>query len=101
VFGWGRQVWPLSDGGSYHLFLSGDMPAGGMIQITPEMKLTRTVWLGYFAVESCDSKVERALSLGGTVAVAAADVPDVGRFACLVDPAGAHFGVLQSVRRAA
>ncbi len=46
-------------------------------------------------VENTDAMVTKAQSLGGTVAAAAMEVPQVGRLAYLKDPEGNLFGVLQ------
>lgn len=95
VFGWGHRLWPLPDGSNYHLFMRGDAAAGGMMAISPEMGPIQSVWVSYFRVADCDAKASRAATLGGRIEVAPQDVPDVGRFAVLVDPAGAHFGIMQ------
>lgn len=100
VFGWGVGQSRMADSSRYDLFLRGDSPAGGMIAITPRMGPLRPCWMSYFGAESCDDKVERSRSLGGTISVPATDVPEVGRFACLVDPWGAHFGIIQPARAA-
>ena len=44
-----------------------------------------------------DRHAVRLAELGGSIAVPAESVPSVGRFAVLVDPAGAHFGIMQPV----
>lgn len=96
VFGWNRRLWPLADGSTYTLFMRGAAAAGGMIAITPEMGSVPPVWVSYFRVSSCDGATAEAVSLGGRIEVPPQDVPDVGRFAVLVDPAGAHFGIMEA-----
>ena len=78
----------------YHLFMRGDVGAGGMTPITPEMGPLKPVWVSYFRVTDCDETVAKCLKLGGSISVPAESVPTVGRFAVLVDPAGAHFGIM-------
>jgi uncharacterized protein len=95
VFGWKRQLWPSPEDPHYHLFMRGAEGAGGMTPITPEMGPVKPAWVSYFRVIECDATVEKALKLGGSVAVPAESVPSVGRFAVLVDPEGAHFGIMQ------
>jgi len=95
VFGWKHELWPSPESASYHLFLRGGAMAGGMTPITPEMGGTRTAWVSYFNVENADTTALRAAGLGGKIAIRPETVPDVGRYAVLVDPAGAHFGILQ------
>jgi uncharacterized protein len=99
AFGWSRSPWPLADGSTYHLFQSGEEPAGGMIAITPEMGAVRPCWVSYFRVEGCDVTAARCAELGGRVSMPPQDVADVGRFAVLADPAGAHFGIMQPAKQ--
>jgi len=94
TFEWGRDVQnfgPLE----YTMFNNGDRPAGGMLQIAPEMGPIPPNWLVYFAVDDCDAKVQKATELGGTVMKRADDIPGVGRFAVLGDPQGAVFAIIK------
>ena len=50
-------------------------------------------WLVYFGTSDVDADAERATTLGATVVAGPADVPGSGRFAVLVDPQGAAFGL--------
>jgi uncharacterized protein len=47
-------------------------------------------------VPDCDGYVERALAHGGSVALAAEDMPGVGRLAYIKDPDGNLLGMLQA-----
>ncbi len=98
TFGWKRTYWPSPDNPAYHMFMLGDVPAGGMTPITPEMNVKRSSWGIYFNVADCDAAVALAKKLGGRVTMPPESVPDVGRFAILADPAGAHFGVMTPAR---
>lgn len=51
-------------------------------------------WMVYFAVDDTDATAEKAKELGGTVTFGPMDIPNVGRFALLTDPQGAHFSVI-------
>ena len=95
VFDWKRELWPSSEQPAYHLFMCSEEMAGGMTPITQEMKSMRPAWVSYFNVESADATAVRAAGLGGKISIRPETVPDVGRYALLVDPAGAHFGILQ------
>jgi len=97
VFGWKRQFFPSPEDPAYHLFANGSSMAGGMTPIVPEMGAIKPTWVVYFNVESCDGAIARAHLLGGHVAVAPQKVENVGTFAFIADPAGAHFGILQPV----
>ncbi|MEO8899326.1 MAG: VOC family protein [Candidatus Dormibacter sp.] len=52
-------------------------------------------WLIYIAVDDCDATAAKAKELGGTVVAEPQDIPEVGRFAVLLDPEQAVFAVLQ------
>ncbi len=72
-----------------------DRPAGGMYQISPEMGNMPASWLVYFAVEDCETSVERAKKMGATVMTLPRDIPEVGRFSILRDPQDALFAVIK------
>jgi predicted enzyme related to lactoylglutathione lyase len=66
--------------------------------LTPDMAAAgvKPSWQVYFEVDDCDAAVAAAAREGGAVAVPATDIPGVGRFAILTDPAGAPFAVIKS-----
>jgi uncharacterized protein len=102
VFGWDTQDVPMG-GFSYTLIRpSGggeETSMGGMMPIDPQMAAAgmTTTWRSYFEVADCDAVVAKTAEHGGTVAMPAQDVPQVGRMAWLADPAGAAFSVITSV----
>jgi predicted enzyme related to lactoylglutathione lyase len=49
----------------------------------------------YVAVEDADATLKQAAALGGKAEFGPREIPGVGRFAVLSDPAGAHFAILQ------
>ena len=96
VFGWSaeeKDTGPMP----YTILLNGAQPAGGMMQITPEMGEVPSHWGIYFAVEDCDADVARVKNLGGRVCMPPMDIPEAGRFAALLDPAGVAFGIIRLV----
>lgn len=52
-------------------------------------------WLVYFATADLDADLERLPDLGATVAVAPMEIEGTGRFAIVVDPQGAVFGLFE------
>jgi len=102
VFGWATQDMPMGDFTYTVISPAGggeDGSQGGIMPISPEMAgagLTPR-WLPYFEVADCDAVVAAAAEQGGSVTVPATDIPGVGRFATLADPAGAAFAVITSV----
>ena len=77
----------------YTLLRVGGAEVAGVMQKTSEMGEFPPYWGVYFAVADVDAAVAQAQSLGGTVTVPPQDIPDVGRFAGLMDPQGAAFNV--------
>jgi predicted enzyme related to lactoylglutathione lyase len=95
LFDWGSDTADMG-GFTYTSFMNGDRPAGGMMQIDPKtMGDVPTHWLVYFAVDDCDAAAEKAKSLGGNVVSPPRDIPEVGRFAVVLDPQGAGFAMIK------
>jgi hypothetical protein len=102
VFGWTAQDMPMGEFNYTVISPAGggeDSGQGGIMPISPEMAGAgvTTRWLPYFEVADCDAVVATASEQGGSVMVPATDIPGVGRFAALADPAGAPFNVITSV----
>lgn len=93
LFGWATEAFPGPV--EYTIFKSGREAVGGMYQITPEMGPLPPHWLTYFGVADCDATVQKATELGGSVMKSPEDIPGVGRFAILRDPASAVFAILK------
>ena len=71
---------------------------GGMYQQTPECGPAMPPhWMAYVAVDDVDALTARVESLGGRVCVGPMDIPNVGRFAVINDPAGAAFSIIKLV----
>jgi hypothetical protein len=102
VLGWLAEDVPMGEF-SYTIVrpAAGDDSSGqgGVMPLSPEMSGPgmNTRWGAYFEVTDCDAAVATATQHGGTVTVPAQDIPGVGRFAELTDPAGAPFAVITSV----
>lgn len=79
----------------YRVLKAGGEEVAGIRQLMPEEGRMPTAWTAYFGVEDVDASVEKAQSLGGSVLVPPTDIPD-GRFAVLMDPQQAAFGVLMT-----
>ncbi|WP_372800815.1 VOC family protein [Paracoccus seriniphilus] len=91
--------WDVQDSGmegfSYRLARSkGDMVAG-MMDMPAEAGDMPPFWMTYFAVENADVAASAAAKAGASLHRPPADIPGTGRFAILVDPQGAAFGILQ------
>lgn len=94
LMGWTTETMEMPDGGVYTIFKLGDRPAGGMMQMRgAEFEGMPPHWVGYLTVEDVDKTIDKCKSLGGSVAVGPFDVANVGRFAIIADPTGAHVGI--------
>jgi hypothetical protein len=100
VFGWGAEHMEMPGFGRYTLFKrtgikddkGADKSAGGLMKTPPGVP--HPFWLVYVAVPDADAAVEKAKKLGATITSPAMDIPNVGRFATLLDPQHAGIAVL-------
>jgi len=93
LFGWSRENMPGPM--EYTVFKNGGDGIAGMYKITPEMGPIPPHWMVYFAVSDCDATVQKTTANGGGVIKPAEDIPGIGRFAILRDPASAVFAIIK------
>ncbi len=84
--------------GTYHLLHQSGAPRAGLMKAKDPK--APNMWLPYVAVDDADAAAARASRLGGKVVLPATDIPGVGRFSILLDPAGAAFAVIRPVAKA-
>lgn len=94
LFGWKAEAMPMGPM-TYTIWKNGSEQAGGMMQITKEMGPMPSNWMVYFGVDDVDASAARATSLGGTIVVPPTDIPNIGRFAVIMDPQGAAFSIFK------
>lgn len=94
VFGWEVDTKGDESSMPYAEWKLGDESVGGMMELDPEWGPGPSNWAVYVSVPDCDATVAKALALGGTVKTPAMDIPEIGRFATLVDPTGAEISVI-------
>jgi uncharacterized protein len=85
--GWKTQAWDQDPG--YVMFTAPTGPIGAPVQSrggTPQ-------WVPYIATANVDETAEAATRLGGRVETAPTPLPNGGRYAILMDPQGARFGI--------
>ncbi|QHN02011.1 VOC family protein [Granulicella sp. WH15] len=92
LFGWTFTDNDMGNGIVYSVFKPAEGPGGGIFSI-PDMP---TRWLAYVGVEDIKQSTEKAVSLGATLHIGPQEVPDMGWFSILGDPAGAAFALWQS-----
>jgi predicted enzyme related to lactoylglutathione lyase len=92
TFGWGRTPVDMGPMGVYWLYQHGGRDVAGMMKMPPGAAAP-PFWLAYVAVEDVDASHGKATSLGAHTYVQPGDIPGIGRFAVLADPAGASFAI--------
>ena len=95
LFPWKGQPMPMASGQTYTVFKRGEANAAGMMQIVPEMGPVPPNWSVYFQVADCDASATKAVSLGAKTIMPPTDIPNIGRFAVLLDPQGAPFAIFK------
>ncbi len=95
TFGHGFEESAL-EGMQYSQFTVDGRSVGGLMAMPSEIPAeVPSFWQVYFGVDDADAAMAKAVELGGSVAMAAIEVPGVGRFGALKDPAGAVFNVIK------
>ena len=90
LLGWEvREMDMGADFGAYPMVFAGEHGVGGIVQLRPGEPVA-SHWLGYVSVPDIDALCARVPELGGSVMFGPADIPEVGRFAIVTDPTGAH-----------
>jgi predicted enzyme related to lactoylglutathione lyase len=74
--------------GKYTVLKSGDLDVGGIAAPPPGAKVPPS-WLAYCSALDVDAAAAKATKLGGKVMAQPMDIPNVGRFAVVIDPQGA------------
>lgn len=98
VVGWTAQDLPAPPGMEPYAILQTDgVGVAGMMRRGEAMRDVPPNWTGYICVDDCDAAAARVTSLGGSVVSPPMDIPGVGRFALVADPAGAVFAVMKPI----
>ncbi len=92
LLGWGAKPDPKLE---YTEFQTAGRSVAGMMAMKEEHGEAPSHWMPYVMVDDCDAIARRATELGGRLFVPPTDIPGVGRFAVLADPAGAALGTIK------
>ncbi len=96
LFGWSLKKG--NDGGVAYYEITNPgapYPMGGMMELRKEHGPVPPHWTVYFMTNDVDGDASRAKRLGGQVFAPPMDIPRVGRFSVLADPAGASFAIFK------
>jgi hypothetical protein len=97
LFGWRCESVPMGDAGTYRLLYAGDKQVGGIYQLDPAHGAPAH-WVGYVSVPDVDASAKAAGEAGGRVLTGPHDIPNVGRFAVIMDPQGAVFAAFKDAK---
>jgi predicted enzyme related to lactoylglutathione lyase len=90
VVGWKTQPWDQDP--SYVMFVASSGPLGG----TGSLDSGEPHWIAYIGTDDIEETVEQAGALGARVSKTITEMPNGGKYALLIDPQGALFGVYSS-----
>ncbi|CCK32201.1 hydroxylase [Streptomyces davaonensis JCM 4913] len=94
LFGWRTETDPRQEAGGYTMAHLGDAAVAALSPLYQESQ--PVAWNVSFRVADVDATAAQAEASGATVLVGPMDVFDVGRFAVVLDPAGAAFQLWQA-----
>jgi predicted enzyme related to lactoylglutathione lyase len=97
LLGWTADDVPMGPDMTYTTFRIGGKDVGGGYQLMKDQLEAHVPphWMLYIKVDSADTAAAKAVQLGAQQIVPPSDIPNVGRFAMLQDPTGAHISIFQ------
>ena len=101
LLGWEIKEGDAPGGGMrYSEIVAGGRHVGGMYAMgearggEQRQQQTPPHWMSYVAVDDVDASASKVKELGGKVCVEPMDIPGVGRFCVINDPAGAALSLI-------
>lgn len=98
LLGWTTEQAPI-EGMSYTLAKVGEERVAGIMSNQCGGGEIKPQWGIYITVDDVDATARKAGELGGKVLMPPTDIPNVGRFSCLMDPQGVMFSVITYLAR--
>ncbi len=98
VFGWEFIDHDMGDM-TYTMIKINGKECAGIWAIPKEMqKDIPPHWMAYIFVDNLESSLEKATKQGASIIKPATNAGDMGRFAIITDPTGAHIAIWQSLK---
>lgn len=94
MFGWRSESMPIGPDEYYDMLYAGEYGIGGMMKLDPAAGGTPQ-WIPYISVGDVDGAAATASAAGARIHVPPTDIPNVGRFSMIEDPAGAVFSAFR------
>jgi predicted enzyme related to lactoylglutathione lyase len=99
VFGW-KFVDKKMDDMTYTKIKKGDNEFAGMWEVPSSLQnQIPSHWLAYILVDNVESALEKAVQNGAVMIKPVQKAGDMGLFAIIKDPTGAHVGLWQSLKK--
>ncbi len=95
LFGWTSEVMHM-ECMDYTIVKTGDRQVGGIMAAPAGAPAG---WKSYVTVDNIDETAKLAESLGGKLCVPPTNIPDVGRFAIIIDPQGAVIAAITYLKK--
>lgn len=97
LFGWKAEDMPMGPEMTYTMFRNNGKDVGGAYKLMKEQIDAHVPphWMLYIQADSADASAAKAISLGAQQIVPPSDIPNIGRFAVIADPTGAHVSIFQ------
>ena len=92
LFGWTSTKHDMGES-TYTMFMQGDKTIGGMLKTPEDNANIPPHWMSYISVADLDATLDKVKKLGGTVIVPKTTAGDMGSFAIIQDPTGAHIAI--------
>jgi predicted enzyme related to lactoylglutathione lyase len=95
LVGWTFKAVDMGPSGTYTMIQAGERQIGGMMTMPKDAPFPPH-WMSYVSVKDVDAAAKTWESGGGKVGFGPQDIPNVGRFATLMDPWGAAITAFKS-----
>lgn len=95
LLGWEIKDVDMGVGRPYTMIHNQGESIGGIESTDPSQQVPAH-WIAYVSVSDLEGAVKKAESMGGKIPVRPKEIPNVGRFAVVVDPTGAMISPYQS-----
>lgn len=95
LFGWKTQEMPMPNF-TYTIVTASnaEFGQGGIMAVPPNAQGMPPAWISYVTVDDVDATAKQAEQLGGKIMCPPTDIPNVGRFAVIIDPQGAAIAII-------
>jgi hypothetical protein len=94
ITGWTTSPFPgMAE--PYTIWMRGEAGIGGLMRLPDDARKAGAPphWMAYVGTHDVDATAEHARQLGAKTVVPPTDIPNVGRFAVISDPQGAHLAI--------